>query len=537
MTAPGPPRLPFPAMIPPIARPLLALMIVATASQVNAQLPLMTAPKGTLRIEFGGGFFPTDEEFADGKRRPLGGSLTSSALGAAGVAPVADLDQRMAQLLGRPATPGSLGGVTAILERQRGVGTIGLGWGISRRLTLATRVPIVSTRTQARLTQDGTGANLGINPADQFPGEGGGSQQNAAFLAEFTAALDQLASRTAAGDFAGDPTLEALAQQTLSEAPAFRDGLATLLGSAPLLPAIGTTDGDALLAATAAFRTRFADQFGISGFTAAPALPSSTLTPAGFQSLLSSPSGFGLLPFGEDPRVQVGDIEVELTAELWRTGQPGDARWLALWGRGGVALPTGSAPRPDALLDQGSGDGQFDLLAGAVLEAGRDRLGVRVAVDYRRQFADDLDARVGARDALLRLASSEASLRRDPGDVIQLAAQPYFRLAPHFAIVGSARWWSRGTDRWSWSSGQTALPGLDPTVMNAGTKGSATLLGIGVSYVHDGPLRDGRVGMPVEASFGIERLVSSGRGLVDAPLITRLTFRIYKSLIGRPPAP
>lgn len=497
----------------------------------------MTAPSGTLRIEFGGGFFPTDEEFADGDRRALGAPLNSAALGASGVALVSDIDARMAQILGRPATPGSLGGVTAIFEHQRNVGTIGLAWGISRRLTLSTRVPIVSTRTQARLTQDGSNATLGLNPADPALGDGGGSSQNALFLGEFGAALDDLATRTANGEFASDPARQALALQTLAEAPGFRDVLASLLGSSPLLPAVGSVDGDALLAATATLQTRFSEQFGFPGFTAAPALPNAALTPGGFDALLSAPTGFGLLPFGEDPRVQIGDVDVEVTAELLRNGRPGEERWLAIWGRGGVTLPTGSTPRPDALLDQGSGDGQLDLLAGVVVEAGRGRFGVRVAADYRRQFAGDLDARVGARDALLRRASSEASLRRDPGDVVQFGVQPFFRLAPHLALVGAARWWSRGSDGWSWATGQAALPGLDPAVMNAGTKANATLLGIGVSYVHDGPLRDGRVGMPVEASFGIERLVHSGRGLVAAPLTTRLTFRIYASLTGRAPPP
>lgn len=523
-------------MIPTLARPLLALLVISAALPAGAQLPLMTAPAGTLRIEFGGGFFPTDEEFADGDRRPLGAPLNSATLGATGVAPIADLDARMTQLLGRPATPGSLGGVTAILERQRGVGTIGLAWGISRRLTLATRVPIVSTRTQARLSQDGTGATLGLNPADPALGDGGGTA-NAVFFNEFGAALTDLASRTAAGEFANDPALEALAQQTLAEAPGFRDALASLLGSSPLLPVVGSVDGVALLAATAALRTRFAEQFGISGFTAVPALPGAPLTPDGFAALLAAPTGFGLLPFGEDPRVQLGDVDIEVTAELLRDGRPGEHRWLAIWGRGGVTLPTGTTPRPNALLDQGSGDGQLDLLAGVVVEAGRGAFGARLAADYRRQFAGDLDARVGARDALLRSASSGASLRRDPGDVIELGVQPFFRLAPHLALVGAAHWWSRGSDRWSWSTGQAALPGLDPAVMNAGTNANATLLGIGVSYVHDGPLRDGRVGMPVEASFGIERMVRSGRGVVDAPLTTRLTFRIYKSLTGRAPPP
>ncbi len=515
----------------------LALVGALVAPPLTAQLPLLTAPSGTLRIELGGAFFPTDRQFADGTRRDLGAPLTTSALGSGAIGLVSDLESRLAPLLGRPAAAASLGGVTTIAERQRGVGTIGLGWGITRRITLAARLPIVSVRTQVQLTHDPSGATLGLNPGDPFLGSVAGLAQNTQFFDQFGAALGELATRAAAGEFAGDPALQALAQQTLADGPTFRTGLEALLLSTPVLPALGTTDGDALLASADLYRTRLSDVFGISGFSATPALPAAPLTAGGFDALLAAPSGFALVPFGEDPRVGFGDVELELTASLLERGRPGDAHWLGVWGHGGVTVPTGTPPRPDALLDQGTGDGQLDITAGVSVEAGRGAFGVRGTAAYRLQQPGEVETRIGARDALLRAAGSTAMLQRDPGVVVSVQVQPFVRLAPRLAIVGAVQWWTRGTDRWSWGALQAPLPGRDPAVLEAGSGASATRLGIGLSYVHDGTHRDATGRMPVEAAFGIERTIQSGSGVVDAPMTARVTLRLYKALTGRPSPP
>ena len=69
-----------------------------------AQLPLLTAPRGTMRIEFGGSFHPTTAVWRDGAKQDLGGLLTLPALTASSTPLLADLEGRLAQLLGRPAT-------------------------------------------------------------------------------------------------------------------------------------------------------------------------------------------------------------------------------------------------------------------------------------------------------------------------------------------------------------------------------------------------------------------------------------------------
>jgi hypothetical protein len=517
-----------------VARPAAALLgFVLCVAPTSAQLPMMTAPGGTLRIELGGGFFPTDQRFVDGTKVSLGDALGGTRLDASTISLVPDMDAALAPLLGRPASGGSLGGLTAIAERQRGVGTIGLAWGITRRLTLSATLPIVSVRTQLQLRADTTGATLGLNPGDQVLGTAQGIAQNATYFDQFATALDLLAQQVADGVYAGTPALQQLAQQTLAEGGAYRAALLTALSTTPILPVVGSTDAEALRGLAESYRVRFEEAFGITAVTSVPALPAAPLSAQEFDALLTAPTGLGLRPFGEDPIVGLGDIRLELTGALTTRGAPGAGSWLGVWGHAGGTLATGTPPRPDALLDQGTGEGYATMFGGLTAELGRGRLGVRGHVRYTRPLPGDVEARVGPRGLLLLGASRQGVLARQAGSTFALSAQPFFRVAPRLAITGSVLWWQRGEDSWSWGATQPPVPGLDPAIMNEGTGADALLVGIGLSYSHDGNHRDATGRMPVEAAFGIERTVRSGAGIVDAPLTARVTFRLYKALTRR----
>ena len=54
--------------------------LIVWAPQAIAQLPYLTAPSGSLRIELDGGFMPSSREFADGTSRRLGDPLGSGAI-------------------------------------------------------------------------------------------------------------------------------------------------------------------------------------------------------------------------------------------------------------------------------------------------------------------------------------------------------------------------------------------------------------------------------------------------------------------------
>lgn len=517
-----------------IRRLLPALLgLVTTAS---AQLPLMTAPSGTLRIEFGGGFFPADRLRVDGTAAPLGSRLTIPHLDATATPMIAGTEARVAGILGRPASSLSLGGITADAQLQRGVATIGLGVGLTRRLTLSATVPIVSVRTQIVLRPDATGATAGLNPADLSLGSSGGIAQTATFFTRFDAALAALTTRIAEGAFT-NPTQLALAQQTLGSGTALRDGLYALLAdpvsAAAVLPTSTSDDGRALLGRISALDSTLSGALGGIAIAAAPAMPATVLTTTGLAALLAAPTGFGISSPEDIPPVGLGDVEVGLTAELFRRGAPGDSKWLGVWARGGARLSTGKAPRSSFLLDQGTGDGQPDVEVGGTVELGRGRFGMRADARVTIQLSGTASERLGSRDQLLRPARTEALFTRNHGDLAAVTVQPFFRLVPHLAITGLLQHERRGADHLAWADTSQAVGGLELDRLVSGTAANATRLGVGLSYVHDGRSREGILRMPVEAGLSIERTVLSSAGVVITPLTTRMVFRIYKALSGR----
>ncbi|MEP6590139.1 MAG: hypothetical protein ABJC19_03055 [Gemmatimonadota bacterium] len=502
-----------------------------------AQLPLLTAPRGTMRIEFGGSFHPTTTVWRDGAKQDLGEVLTLPALTASSTPLLADLEARLGQLLGRPATATRLGGLTTTAELQRGVGTIGLALGITRRITIFGTVPIVSVRSQHAIGYNPDGSTVGANPADPTLGSAAGRVQTAAFFDSFDAALATLAQRYTRGDYTSDPTKQALAQQTLTNAPLLRNSLYALLSdsatASAVLPTGSSADGSALLGQIGAVRNTLTNDLGISSFTGAPALPTVPLDSAGFTALLSSPTGFDLAAPEDRPLVGIGDIEGGVTAELLQRGHPGEASWLGLWVQGLGRFRTGQLPRANYLFDQGTGDRQLDAEVAAIVELGRHRLGLRAEGRYTMQLASDRFARVAPRDQLLVPTTRRAAVHSNPGDILQVTAQPFFRLAPRLAFTGLVSYWRRGADVSSYVAGQTAVgpSGVNAEVLDPGSAADALLVGVGFSYSHDGVHRDGIRRMPVEAGFSIERTVRSGRGLVPASLTSRLVFRVYKALI------
>lgn len=513
---------------------LLCLFLVTP--RLAAQLPLITIPTGVLRIEFGGGFFPTLRQWVAGTRQPLGGLLTTTTLGSQQTPLVADLSNQLAELTGQPTGILSLGGASVTAEHERGVGTIGLGLGITSRVSLFMTVPIVMVRSRYQMTYDTTGASIGLNPAHPSFGNASGQAGAATFFSQFDSALSTLATRERRGDYANDPTTLALARQTLTDGASLRSALYGLLSdpthAMPVLPTASSSDGLALLARIASFRNTFSDRLGVSGFTAAPTLPGAPLSSQAFNALLTSADGFGLGTPDDRPRTALGDIEAGLALQLLQRGALGD-RWMSVWTRGLIRFPNGSLPRATQLFDQGTGDRQFDAEFSGIVEFGRGSLGLRSELTYTHQFARAMMGTIGGPDQVLLPTYRIAALTRKLGDVVALTARPFLRMAPHLALAGMASYWRKGADGYSYATGQGEIAGATLSELAAGTAADALQLGLGLSYVHPGGMRNMVNRMPVEAGLAIERTVTSGRGIVPASLTTRMTFRVYKPIFTR----
>jgi hypothetical protein len=223
-----------------------------------------------------------------------------------------------------------------------------------------------------------------------------------------------------------------------------------------------------------------------------------------------------------------GDAEAGVAvtiADRWDRGQRrGGFRAAA---EGLVRFPTGVRARTDRAFAVGTGDGQADVELRGVVDLGAGNVGVRLEGGYNRQLAGDIVGRVAPPNQPFPSPSLLASVRLDPGDVTTLAVRPFFRLARTFALIGSLERWSKGQDAVEYRSEADAIPGVDPGVLAQETEASATLVSIGLTYSNPGALRPGGTGLPVDAGWSYERIVSASGGIVPDRHRIRARLRLY----------
>jgi hypothetical protein len=376
---------------------------------------------------------------------------------------------------------------------------------------------------QTDLDLDAAGANAGVNP---------GTAAQDPFFAEFEAALSTLEVQIAAGAYDGDPARRALADATLAQGDALFGDLFTLLGdpatASPFVPTSGSDAGTALAARIATLQATLDSDLGVAGFSTGPALPAAPATADDVESAISDLSGpIGIQTGGSEVTFR-GDAEAGVAvtlADRWdRGGRRGGFRAAA---EGLVRFPTGVRARTDRLLAVGTGNGQTDVELRGVVDLGSGNLGVRLEGGYNRQLADDVVERVAPPSQPFPDRSLLASVRLDRGDVTTVAVRPFFRLARTLALIGSLERWSKGQDAVEYRSEADAIPGVDASVLAQETDASATLVSFGVTYSNPGALRPGGTGLPVDAGWAYERIVSASGGIVPDTHRVRARLRVY----------
>jgi hypothetical protein len=226
-----------------------------------------------------------------------------------------------------------------------------------------------------------------------------------------------------------------------------------------------------------------------------------------------------------------GDAEAGAAITLldhWDLGTHRGGARVAIQGL--MRFPTGVVTRSDRLLALGTGDGQTDIEARMTADLGAGNWGVRLEGGYNRQLAANFLVRVAPPSQPFPSVDLLTIVRRDPGDVVDLAVRPFFRLARTLAIQGSVWHWSRGTDAVSYTTAADSIPGVSADVLEQDTKASATVVGIGLTYSHPGGLRPGGNGLPVDAGWTYERVVKAGGGRVPNRHTIRAMFRVYFGL-------
>ena len=507
-------------------RRLGAFACLLGPAAAHAQLAPVGVPAGVVRVELDGRMDIWDSQYLDGTRVPLGADLSSSALGRSLIPFLADADARLERITGIAGYGLDLGRLTTDAQRDESRGYLGVSLGLTGRITLFGRIPLVRSRAQSAFALAPATTDAGLNP---------GAGQQAGFFTAFNVALGTLSANITNGAYNGNAATLALAQSTLASGTALNDDLFGLLSdpstASPFVPVASSVAGTAISTRVAALQTTLANDLGVAGFTTAPLLPGPPVTQAELLSALSDPLG----PVGtrlDNTSVTFrGDAEAGAALTLldhWdRDGRRGGFRAAV---EGLVRFPTGSPPRADRLFAVGTGDGQTDIEARVTADLGSGGFGVRLEGDYNRQLGADITARVAPPSQPFAGSGVITNVRNDPGDITTLAVRPFYRLAPTLAIQGSAAFRSRGADQVSYATPADEIPGVDPSVLAVDTRGNATVLGIGLTYANPGALLPGGRGLPVEAGWSYQRVVKGTGGRVPNTHGITAYFRVYFGL-------
>jgi len=503
------------------------------ASLAAPGLPLLV-PKGRIQWTLTGEFENWDWRWNNGGREEYVADFN------------APLDRRFLPTLG--ASEEALRRATGIQSLNLSVGraiasqivgrnTFGVGGalGLTRWLTVRGWVPIVAVDAEQRLAIDSSGANAAFNPASPVYGDATGRATTQSFFIELNSALALLSGRIAAGDYDSDPPLKQRAVETLARVQAKQAELSALLQSptADFAPTQSSAAGVALLQVVATLRSDLA-AVGINGLTGQPALPGSRLGYAGFENYLTNPDGVIRTGRIDTPVYSyLGDVEVGASIGLidrFPASAFGSGIRTVLDGT--VRLRTAQLDRPDRLFDVGTGDRQPDVELSLVTDLAVGRLGARLTGGYNLQLPGNQNRRVTPRDQPIAPATSLAGVRRDPGDVLRLSAQPFFRLAPYLMLYGGVDYWSRGVDEYSYVAGQPDIEGVDLAVLADGSESTFITVNAGLTYSHSGIDKLGRRKLPMDASFRYQRIVRSQTGILPDAHLVRIDLRFYTRLFG-----
>ena len=504
------------------ARCLGVIVCLAAPSVARAQLAPVGVPSGVLRFEVDGAFDSWDKRFRDGGTEGLAADL-SGPLDSDRLPVLAPYDAIIRRVTGLGGFRLNLGALTADAQAEVSAAVLGLSLGVTRSIAVFGRLPLARTRVQTDLDLDPASANAGPNP---------GTAAQDPFFAQFDAALSTLEAQIAAGAYDADPARRALADATLAQGDALFGDLFMLLAdpstASPFVPTGGSDAGTALAARIATLQATLAADLGVGGFSTGPALPATPAPESDVESFISDPAGPIGIRTGESEVTFRGDAEAGIAvtlADRWdRGGRRGGFRAAA---EGLVRFPSGVRARTDRLLSIGTGDGQTDVEIRGVVDLGTGNIGVRLEGGYNRQLAGDVVERVAPPTQPFPTRSLLTSVRLDPGDVTTIAVRPFFRLARTFALIGSVERWSKGADAVEYRTASDAIPGVDPSVLAQDTDASAILLTIGVTYSNPGALRPGGTGLPVDAGWTYERIVSASGGIVPDTHRIRARFRLY----------
>ncbi len=474
-----------------------------------------------------------------GDQAPLLDGLSTPSFGAAQLPVLATTESNLRELLGRSDFDLTLGALEARGAVRRATSILRADVGITRRVSLGVRVPYVEVVHDAQLVlnRDGTGANVGANPARTNAGaySANGNVYTAVDNARSTlasavasCATDDSGPLCAAvlADPAGATSLLERAGRFLNAwRGTYGDGRTTV--GAPVVPVTGSAAHDAIGASLAGLNDGF-ERFG------APAVPQSVPFGAtlvygsnGLQTIAQdSAFGVGADTLDRAFRAGMGDIDLEarvLLFDSWNADQT--ARLTS--GRSGVRVlasagwrfGTASSAQANQPFALATGEGVNALLLRATADAvWRRRAWISVTARSTMHQGDNAVVRLpgaGLPDAFF-LGVPQAA-QRSLGQRFELEVAPRVSLGENFGV--SATWAHRtiGSDTYRTGDGtEFSTP-----------SGSAQFGAIGVTYSTLAPFVRGKSKHAVEILFAHEVALSSSGVIVPSLVRDRLELRIY----------
>ena len=509
-------------------RLLLALAVVPLAVPLDAQLPPLTVPKGLVRFDIGGSFDFWDQAYLAGVKQDAASDFIRDPVTGSWLPGLGQAEAVLRRATGSQAIALSLGKTSSNLSVNIVTAGIGASYGVTSRITLFGKVPIVRVRAQQRFALDSTGATAGFNPADPLFGNAEGAGTTSTFMSTLSSALLSLDAQIRAGTFTNNPAELAEAEAILARGTALRSDLETLLFESAFLPIEGTPAAQALTQTIDSIRTRLQALIVPIPLSGSPALPTGGVSSSGFENYLTRPDGtIQAQPFDPPILRTVGDIEVGAAVALLNPSPPSRGFALRSVLQGTVRLRTGTIDDPNALFDLGTGDRQPDIQGDLVTDLMGSRFGARLTARYVVQLPGRLERRLTPPDRPITPASTLAAVERDPGEIMEGAFEPYVRLARNFSFVAGVRHWRKGEDKYSYVPGQDSIPDTTPDVLAQGSKENGTMLSAGFSFSHGGVRRDGRTGLPLDATVRGEVVIGSTEGRVPAKRSVVFLMRLY----------
>lgn len=515
-------------------------------------------PKGGYRILLGGLWNDYEKVFTPdgtvGTRRVLSG-LATDKFG------IALLPQLTAAQAGIRALSGvgtfalSLGALEARGEVRQSIAPLALDYGVTKRLSLRVVVPYAESRdvSQLVLNRNGTGANVGRNPAYETTGAAVRAS-NGALIGQIESARAALAAEiarctnaTASGcdavraNPAGAQALVSRAQQTRSHlVTVYGDGTR---GGSPVVPLTGSTVHAAVVAGIAALRADFG-AFGITNIAAGvqPAAATVVFGPGGIGTIAGDTSfGVGYRQLGNTRRAGVGDVDFTATLLLFDSFRADQVKRLLSPTRAvrsnvtlGWRFGTAGADRTEDAFDVPIGEGANALLVRSTTDILFNRWAwVSATVRAAQPMADRIAVSLPLRNEAGTFGApvTAVSAARTLGRRLDVELAPRMSIGEYFGLSAAVLMRHWGADRYDGAASDPNATDANTVtqVAQAATVQSRTLsaAAFGLSFSTLSSYVRGRSRFPAEVIYTHTVPLAASGGEVPVMASDRLELRVY----------